>query len=420
MVLMTGARRSVLRPDAVITGRDGARERLQQVEVIINEGLIEAVQPVSPHPEPHIAVELPGCTLIPGMVDAHVHLGFPSPGTDGQRGPDSEPMSHRLLRMVENARQLVSVGVTTARDLGCSDNLDVLVRDQIEAGVVVGPHLRVATRPVTPVGGHCWFLGGEADGPEEIGRVIDENVADGADWIKVMATGGSMSPGGAPLWEPTYDLALMRLVVDTSHAWGKPVAAHAHGTDGIARAVTARVDTIEHCSFAGPEGLLGRVDLDARLLDAIADSETLVCPTVSGVIWHMASRAGDAWLEAWLGRLAEMRRRGIRMVAGTDAGFVTGGGYVGRMDRFLDGLRVFSAAGWSNHEVLEAATSLAAEACGVSDRAGLIAAGRPADLIAVEGDPLSDLGALAEVRRTWVGGRLVSQHGVETVASTVA
>ena len=197
-------------------------------------------------------IDLGDVTILPGLIDTHVHLGF-----DGGTGPvarmRAETDTEQLILMLHSARELVRAGVTTARDLGARSFLDVAVRDAIARGTAEGPRLVTAARPLTPIGGHCWFMGGECGSADELRHMVRVHHRRGADFIKVMSTGGFMTEGSAP-WFTQFTAAELRAAVDEAHRLGHRVAAHAHGRDGIAQAVAAGVDTIEHCSFAGRTG----------------------------------------------------------------------------------------------------------------------------------------------------------------------
>jgi len=160
------------------------------------------------------------------------------------------------------------------------------------------------------------------------------------------------------------------------------------------------------------------VDMD--VVASIADRGIYVCPTLSGVVWKVREAMGSGWLESRLSRLSLLREAGVRIVAGTDSGFMTRGGTENRMDDYVSGLEVIAAAGWDTAAVIEAATVLAAAACGVGDVTGSLDPGRRADLIAVAGNPLLSLDDLRQIRLVMVSGRLVTQTGIETVASSGA
>lgn len=406
----------LVRADLVLTGRPG--ETVTDGEALIDGPRIVHVGARGSAPDVPATeiVDLPGCTLMPGMIDSHVHIGFDravDPAT--RRSRETDP--HLLLRMAENCRKLLSAGVTTARDLGGRDFLEVELRDAIEAGLAVGPHLIVATRPITNTGGHCWYMGGEADTDEGIRRVARENLRSGADCLKVMATGGNMTPVGAPPWQAQFSAAQIRVAVAEAAMRGKTVAAHAHGAAGIANATEAGVATIEHCSFIGPGGIGAPVQVDMGVVERIADKGVYVCPTASGVVWKIRESMSSAWFDSWLSRLALLRQAGVRIVAGTDSGFGMRG-VENRMDDYVSGLEVFAAAGWDNAAVIGAATVLAAQACGVGDETGSLEEGKRADLLAVRGNPLNNLDDLRQVQLVMVSGRTVTQTDVETVTSS--
>jgi imidazolonepropionase-like amidohydrolase len=406
----------LLRADLVLTGRPG--EVIADGEVLVDGPRIVHVGARGSAPEvPATDVtDLPGCTLLPGLIDSHVHVGFDRTVDPASRR-SRETDAHLLLRMAENCRKLLSAGVTTARDLGGRDFLEIELRDAIDAGLAVGPNLIVATRPITHTGGHCWYMGGEADTDEDIRRVARENLRSGADCLKVMATGGNLTPVGCPPWRAQFTAAQIEVAVAEAALRGKAVAAHAHGAEGIANAAEAGVTTIEHCSFAGPGGSGVPGEIDMAVVGRIADRGIFVCPTASGVFWKLRESMSEAWFDSRLSRLTVLREAGVRLVAGTDSGFAMRG-IENRMDDYVAGLEVFAAAGWDNAAIIEAATVLAAQACGVGDVTGSLGEGKRADLLAVRGNPLSRLDDLRQVQLVMVSGRPVTQTDVETVTSS--
>lgn len=401
----------IIRAGTVLTGRPG--EVIADGEVRIDGATIVSVGPRGSAGTDGDVLDLPGHTVLPGLVDAHVHLGFDARVDPHTRsGPESD--HHLLLRMAENARKLVSAGVTTARDLGSRSFLDVTLRDAVEAGLAVGPHIVAATRPITITGGHCWYMGGEADDEPAIRRVARENLRAGADCLKVMASGGLMTPGAPPSWISQYDTEQLRVVVEEAASRGKGVAAHAHGHDAIRSCVEAGVTTIEHCSFLTPSGHR----FDPELVALIAERGTYVCPTVHGSVERIRKVHGARLFDAWLSGVAMMREAGVRLVAGTDAGFAVGG-VANRTDHYVGGLETFATVGYRNAEIIELATVRAAEACGVGDVTGSLDPGKRADLVAVAGDPLERLADLRNLRLVLVSGRSVGQQDIDTVTDSV-
>ncbi len=249
-----------------------------------------------------------------------------------------------------------------------------------------GALLTGARSELTPTGGHCWFMGGECDTPDELRRMVRLHHKMGADFVKVMSTGGFMTEG-APPWSAQFSPAELAAVVTEAHRLGKRVAAHAHGREGIAQAVAARVDTIEHCSFAGPDRKYGS-DFDPSVVEDIAAAGIYVCPTMNVHALTRRELFGDALEKVIMG----LYSGGAQIIAGTDAGIDNC-----PHDAHVSGLEALTMVGLPAVEILDAATLRAARALGVDDRTGTIEAGKDADLIAVRGDPRSGVSVLHHV-----------------------
>ncbi len=331
-------------------------------------------------------------TLLPGLIDSHVHLAFDGGPTPVERMKSST--DHELLvLMLHSARQLLAAGVTTARDLGARGFLDVEVKKGIDAGLSEGPRMVVANRPITVTGGHCWFMGCECDSLESIRQAVRLHHRSGADVIKVMATGGNMTAGSAP-WHAQFGLEELQTIVHEAHRLGKKVAAHAHGTPGIKLAVEAGVDTIEHCSWQTEEG---DRRFDEAVAASIAAAGIYVCPTTNCRAQQM-----PRW-EQRAATLARMRAAGVKIIAGTDAGINNA-----PHRQYVGGLEALAASGMTELEVIEAATSRAALALGVETVTGTLEPGKDADLIALNGYPLEDLGALRNLSMVMARGKPIT------------
>ena len=255
----------------------------------------------------------------------------------------------------------------------------------------------IANEPITTTGGHCWFMGGEADGHDEIRRAVRERHKAGADVVKVMSTGGFMTAGSAP-WHAQFASAELQTLVDEARRVEMPVAAHAHGTPGIANAVAAGVTTIEHCSWVAADGIPGE-GYDEDIVGAIVDKSIRVCVTANA---RFGSR-DPVRREGARRRIVRMHAAGVRFIAGTDSGINNVRHY-----EYAGGLLALADCGLTPAEVLAAATTEAAAACGLARSKGAIAPGMDADLIAVDGNPLDDLAVL--VPEPWVmkAGRVVT------------
>lgn len=335
-------------------------------------------------------VRLGDLTVLPGLIDAHVHLGF-----DGGPHPVERMMAENDARqvatMLRSARELLSAGVTTARDLGSRDLLGVDVRDAILDGTAEGPRMLIAGPAITVTGGHCWFMNGEVDSPDEMRRMIRSLHKGGVDCFKVMSTGGNMTPGSAP-WHAQFPEDDLAIAVDEAHRLGKTIAAHAHGVEGIRRALAAGVDTIEHCSFQTQDSSDG---YDDELGRAIAASSTAVSPTCSARMKDFMRLM--PWRRFALG---DLYREGATIIASTDSGIDNNPHWA-----FVSALEAMLMAGMTPRDVLLSATSVSARVLGIDHLAGSIAPGLSADLLAVTGDPREDISVLHDLRLIVARGR---------------
>jgi imidazolonepropionase-like amidohydrolase len=334
-------------------------------------------------------VRLDGASLIPGLIDAHVHLELdPSLATPEEQAAVAPAAAERAL--VERAASMLRAGITTARDLGGPAWRELALRERIAAGELSGPRLLCAGQPVTTPRGHCWFWGGEAADSAAIERVIARQLARGVDWIKLMVTGGRSTRGTQP-HEPQFDALQIGAAVRAAGDAGRAVAAHCHGTAGIRNAALAGVRSAEHCSFAGPAGF--GTDFDPGVAELLAERGVWVSATVNAG-W---ARYFGADLEPlpFARRMSEvfsgLQRAGVQLVASTDAG-IPGVAH----DDLPRALAVFARiAGLAPLAALRSATSSAADALGLSGSTGRLRPGLAADALALAGDPLRDLGALA-------------------------
>ena len=380
----------VLTAARVVTGEQAVTDGA----VVVGDTTVDWAGPAAELPARYAELprtSYPRSTIMPGLIDCHVHLGFdgaPSPAARMRRETDEQ----QLVLMLRSARELLGIGVTTARDLGGRGYLGVVVRDAIATGLARGPRLVVAASPVTVTGGHCWFMGGEADGDDELRKIVRTHHKRGADLIKVMSTGGFMTPGSAP-WYAQFTSEQLSIIVEEASRVDMPVAAHAHGIEGIRRAVEAGVSTIEHCSFVTETN--ERV-FSESLAAEIAVRGIAVCPTVSSNAPFVAKLTGVV-----VGKnVKAMHELGVRIIAGTDAGIDNTPHH-----QFVGGLEYLVSNGLRPHEVLAMATTQAAAALGLEAVTGRLAPGYEADLIVVDGDPMADISALGSLRRVIARGR---------------
>jgi imidazolonepropionase-like amidohydrolase len=350
--------------------------------------------------------DLGDVTLLPGLVDAHQHLVFDGNGTlEEQVAPFTDDELRERARA--NARRALFAGITTIRDLGDRNYVTLALRGAADLPTIV-----TAGPPITVDEGHCWFLGGVCRDRDELLAAVDERRRRGCDAVKIMVTGGALTPT-YPMWACQFTSDEVASVVDAAHAAGMPVAAHCHGADGMIRALDAGVDTIEHCSFFC-EG--GRVERDDVVIDRIAAAGTPVSATLGRLPGHRSPPVIEANWPALEAAMRGLWSRGGVIVVGTDAGI----GAAKPHDVLPHAAPDLAAIGLDAPEILTTLTATAARVCGVGHTKGRLAVGYDADILAVRGDPLTDLRALLDVRAVWRGGREVRPTPAEISRSRAA
>ncbi|MFO1541299.1 MAG: amidohydrolase family protein [Chloroflexota bacterium] len=357
-------------------------------------------------------------TLLPGLVDGHTHLVAPGDATRGDViGAEDE--SFLLLRAAANAAAALRSGVTTLRENGAKGRVAFDLRDAILRGVLPGPRMLVCGRPVTITGGHLHFFGGEADGLDGVRQVVRGLVKEGADFIKIVASGGSTR--SSHIWRPAFTPPELAAIVDEAHRGERLTGAHAVPNDAISDVLDAGIDMVIHCSMFEADGTYRyRPDLAER----IVATGTWVNPTMhdirAWIHWERDlvaaggsltpdERAGfEQTLRFWdakLDTVSRLRALGAKMMAGSDSPW--GRSLPGRGWREIE---AFTEAGYTNAEAIVLGTSAAAESIGAGSVAGTLATGRPADILVVPGDPLADLGVLGRPRDVWQAGARVPQE----------
>jgi len=367
------------------------REMVAHPEVTVDDAAIIAVGCDVP---PDIELEdLGDVTLMPGLIDTHQHLCF-----DGS-GPLEEQVAgvsddELLARARANAKRALQAGITTIRDLGDRHFVTLPLRD--EPGL---PTILASGPPLTKAAGHCWYLGGGCGGRDDLVAAVRERHRRGCDVVKIMVTGGALTPGFA-MWDSQFDADDVKAVVDTAHQLGLPVAAHCHGIEGTAAAIAAGVDTIEHFSFVGDDA---RSRPDARLIEVVAEAGITVSATLGRRPGSVAPPVVESNIPAVLAGLRQLREADGVLAVGTDAGISAGKPH----DVLPHAATELAEIGVCGMELLATLTSVAAKACGVGDRKGRIAPGWDADLVAVAGDPAQRPAALHDVRGVWRAGTRV-------------
>jgi imidazolonepropionase-like amidohydrolase len=383
----------------LVDGRGGApRER---VAIEIRGGLIADVADLDGADGPEGALNVAGRTVLPGLIDAHVHVVSDlerSPGFGPRtplKGEEPRPNELRWFVLAKSAREFLRAGFTTIRDVGSYDDEAIVLREAIRLGLLDGPRILSCGRIISASAPGARLFGTmyqEADGPWEMRRAVREQIRRGADYIKVMATGARSvereDPEPAQMTRDELDA-----VVDEAHRMGLRVAAHAEGLEGARMAVEAGVDTIEH-------GL--SLHRAPELLDLMAERGTVLVPTLT-TFHDLAERFAAEFAPALVAQAERQRDEAYRtLTAARSAGVVLAMGFDSgppgsnalELIRMIDG-------GLSPAEAIVASTAGSARALGLADR-GTLEVGKVADLLAVDGDPLEEPGLLCDVSRLWI------------------
>jgi imidazolonepropionase-like amidohydrolase len=397
-------RRVAIRAARLIDGRGGSP--LQNAVILVDSTRITAVGYNLPIPPGTTVIDLGKATLLPGLIDCHTHITGGDPGDYYEGLFRRSPIDYAVASPTF-ARRTLEAGFTTVRDVGSGEFIDVALRRAIDSGLVVGPRMQVATLAIGSTGGHNDIVGfspyikfgqfsGVADGADDIRKLVRFEVKNGADVIKLIASAGVLSEeesAGAP----QYTQEEMNAAVQEAAQWGRKVAAHAHGAEAIKRAVRAGVASIEHGSLLDDEGIRLMKERGTYLVADIYNDDYIMAE-------YKRLKYPEKILEKerQIGRLQRENfrravRAGVKIAYGTDAG-VYPHGWNGKQFAFM------VRYGLTPMQAIQSATTSAADLLGWSDRVGAVTPGLYADLVAVEGDPLTDITQLERVTFVMKGG----------------
>jgi len=343
-------------------------------------------------------------TLLPGLIDCHVHLCFDAESDPGEV-MEKLPPGAVAVRALANAQRILRGGITAIRDCGGKDYLEFAARDACNRGQFQGPTIRASGRMLCMTGGHGNRFGRVADGVDEVVKAVREQVHAGSDLVKIMATGGVMTPGVNPE-DAHYSAEEMAAGVAEGHRFHKPCASHAQGTEGILNAVRGGIDSIEHGIFLSEKCIEEMLERDTYLVPTLAALSNILAARDQGIPDYVLEKAA---------RVSDTHRRSIKMfyaaggriAMGTDAG--TPFNHHGENAQEL---RYMVDVGISPMDAITFSTANAADLMRL-EKTGRVQEGAVADLLVVDGDPLEDIDAVADSARH----RLVIKGGTRVHAN---
>ena len=424
--MSTAPNYTILTADRVIDAKGGAL--IENGAVLLEGATIAAVGRAGEVRVPEGAaaqtLHYAGCTIMPGMVDCHTHHnGF----GDGRLGDDLALLPDEVLTVqsARNARVSLFSGVTTIRENGPKNVTMFRLRDAINEGLAIGPRMALCGRPVSIIGGHMGYFGGEVTGANDARALTRQLIKEGADYIKIVATGGTTRTSFPTL--PSFNVDELKAVTDEARKFGKLTATHSSNSAGIANSLDAGVDMIIHCYYLDADGT---VNFREDIAERIGQQGAFVNPTLQvsrATTWELTHKRDESGLTApeqaeldtarfnldvRLDHTRRMIDRGVKVITGSDSSWSS---Y--QLGNTVYETELLVHAGYTPMQGVLSVTSWAADALGVSDTVGTLERGKAADVLVVRGNPADDINDLWNVEDVYFAGRRVERGSDESIAA---
>ena len=387
--------------DGVVVVGDG--RVLEHATVLVSgEKIVKVAEGNVSIPKDAKKIPMDGQVLLPGFIDSHIHICFDS-SPDPMTSALSESQTMTTLKAAKAAKQTLLAGITSIRDMGGKDGIDLGLRQAINSGLIPGPRMLTSGKLICMTGGHGWQVGLEVNGVDAVRRAAREQIKAGVDIVKLMATGGVLTPAVEPGSEQLTE-AELKAGVEEAHKAGRKTATHAMGTKGIRNALRAGIDSIEHGVY-----------LDEETVSLMVARDVPLIPTLSA-LFNIERKGIEAGIPAFavektlkvkpfhLESIRMAREAGVSIAMGTDAGTP-----FNRHGENLNELKFLVDCGFSPIEAIEAGPHISARVLGLESQLGTIEEGKLADLVLIEGNPLDDIEIL--LKRELI--RLVMKSGIQ-------
>ncbi|WP_319405731.1 amidohydrolase family protein [uncultured Desulfosarcina sp.] len=394
---------------------DGSKDNsMENVTVVFDEKFIDIFEVVDDQKlnkyniDNFEVIDYSNNYMMPGLIDAHVHLILPGDGTPAEDHLAKHTLYEIQLVAAKNATKALEHGITTLRDCGSIPKVIFGLRNCIDNGVITGPDLIVCGSPITSTGGHTHYFKGEADGEEKIRHLVRKQFKNGANFIKLIATGGGSH--GVVATGLNYTTPELNTVVEEGQRLGMFVTAHVTTIEGIRQILKTNIDGMEHCWFFDKNYNLV---YDPKLSEEIFKRKIYVCPTLQvlyGLIQYLKNKKRtenenselDEWLkfqESLIDNFGKQLKDGISFIAGSDAGW-----RINAFGNLVKGLELMKEGGMSNRELIYSATLRTAKHLGIDNVVGAVKTGLQADFIILEEDPIVDIGNIRKIIKVYKKG----------------
>ncbi len=368
----------------------GINEALEALTVVLEDNKVKEVSAdvdLAAYPDAEI-IDAEGRTVLPGLIDCHVHIG--SEGDANMFLTMSDSIPRQTLRAAAIANKTLKAGFTTVRNMGSGDNIDIELAKAISQGLVEGSRIIPSGRCICMTGGHGWFNGRQVDGADEARKGAREQLRAGAQVVKIMATGGVMTEGVEP-GSPQLTIEEMRAAVEEAHKAGRKTATHAQGTIGIKNAILAGLDTIEHAIFLDEETIQMMIDRNVAMIPTLVAPYQINQGGVEAGIPEYAVKKSMRIADSHVNSFKMALAAGVTIAMGTDSG--TPLNHPGNNAKELE---LMVECGMTPLQALKATTSVAAEVCDRAEIIGSLEAGKFADVVIFDGNPFEDIKCLQE------------------------